>query len=310
MIGALTGSIGRDFIIGYFLPFATFIAAILGLALAFGFEPVGESLNDTETLVASTVLAFSSALGGVILLALNREIIRLMKGYPCQYRFLNRVNWNWWQLRRYRKLRKLADDIRSERDDLIKQGKHLPSRRQAELEETVAKLATYFPDEEKWVLPTGLGNTIRAFEVYPRVMYGIEATEGWSRLLGVIPIYYRHQINSTKAQMDFWVNLWLLSILFIPIYAIFVIFGDGLRIIWAPAIAVFVAYIAASRAKGAAVQWGELVKASFDLFLPRLWTKLGFVPRVGDKHRRAAWENFSWAVHYRAPRYLPWRGRK
>jgi hypothetical protein len=300
LIGQLTGLIGRDFVIGYFLPVAAFIAASLGLAVAFGLAPGGRSLDETETLVASTLLALASALGGVLLMALNREVIRLMEGYPFQFL-------NGWQRWRYRRLSGLADQIRRERKALENQKKELSPERQAELWKAVAKLAKYFPDEEKWVLPTALGNTIRAFEVYPRVMYGLDPIEGWGRLLGVVPTDYREQINAAKTQMDFWVNLSLLALLFLPEYAAFAIYGDGLRVPWAPLAAVVVAFLAASRAKSAAVQWGDLVKASFDLFLPELWKKLGFAPAEDAERERATWENFGWAVHYHAPRYLPKR---
>jgi hypothetical protein len=300
LIGQLTGLIGRNFVIGYFLPVAAFIAASLGLAVVFGLEPGGGTLDETETLVITTLLALASALGGVLLMALNREVIRLMEGYP--YLFLNG-----WQVRRYRRLTRLADEIRTERKNLEKQKKELPPERRAKLEKAVASLATYFPDEERWVLPTGLGNAIRAFEIYPRVMYGLDAIEGWSRLLGVVPTDYREQINSAKTQMDFWVNLWLLALLFLPEYAAFAIIRDGLMVPWAPLAAVVVAFFAASRAKSAAVQWGDFVKASFDLFLPELWTKLGFAPAEDADKERATWANFGWAVHYRAPRYLPKR---
>ena len=306
MIGQLTGLIGRDFVIGYFLPVAAFIAASLGLAVAFGLDPgglklTGGSLDETEVLVASTLLALSSALGGVLLLALNREVIRLMEGYP--YRRLNG-----YQRWRYRRLSSLTDTIRTERETLKKQKKELSPERRDELEKAVSKLATYFPDEEKWVLPTALGNTIRAFEIYPRVMYGLDAIEGWGRLLGVVPTDYRQQINAAKTQMDFWVNLWLLALIFLPEYAAFAIYyGEGLRVLWAALAAVVVAFFAASRAKSAAVQWGDLVKASFDLFLPELWNKLGFTPAEFADKERATWETFGWAIHYRVPRYLPKR---
>ena len=305
MIGQLTGLIGRDFVIGYFLPVAAFIAASLGLCVAFGVDPggldlTGRSLSETEVLVASTLLALASALGGVLLLALNREIVRLMEGYP--YRRLNGFQ-RW----RYRRLSALVSTIRAEREALRKEGEKLSPKRRDDLEKAVFKLARGFPDEEKWVLPTALGNAIRAFEVYPRVMYGLDAIEGWSRLLGVVPTDYRTQINAAKTQMDFWVNLWLLAILFLPEYAAFAYYGDGVKVPWAALAAVIVAFFAASRAKSAAIQWGDLAKASFDLFLPELWNKLGFESADFADKERATWESFGWAIHYRAPRYLPKR---
>jgi hypothetical protein len=70
---------------------------------------------------------------------------------------------------------------------------------------------------------------------------------------------------------------------------------------------VVVAFFAAWRAKSAAVQWGDLVKASFDLFLPDLWTKLGFAPAEDAKKERASWEDFGWAVKFRYAHFLPKR---
>lgn len=138
-------------------------------------------------------------------------------------------------------------------------------------------------------------------------MYGLDAIEGWGRLLGVIPTDYREQINSAKTQMDFWVNLWLLALLFLPEYAVFATHENGLRVPWVPVAAVLFAFFAASRAKSAAVQWGDLVKASFDLFLPELWIKLRFVSVRNADKERATWESFGWAIHYRDRRYLPRR---
>ena len=42
-----------------------------------------------------------------------------------------------------------------------------------------------FPDDIEWVLPTRLDNLIRAFEVYPRVVYGLDSIPAWPRLQAV-----------------------------------------------------------------------------------------------------------------------------
>lgn len=290
--------LGRDFVIGYFLPVAAFIAANLGLSVAFGADP--GSLKVAEILAAIALLTLSSALGGELLLVLNGNLIRLMEGYA--YRRLNGFQ-RW----RYRRLSGLVATIREEREALSEEGKELSLERRAELEKTVSKLVTYFPDDEKWVLPTALGNTIRAFEIYPRVMYGLDAVEGWGRLLGVVPTEYREQIGAAKTQMDFWVNSWLLALLFLPEYAAFAAYEQRISVPWSILAAVAVAVVATYSAKNAAVQWGNLVKASFDLFLPELWNKLGFSPDDFAEKERVTWESFGWAVHYRAPRYLPER---
>jgi hypothetical protein len=46
-------------------------------------------------------------------------------------------------------------------------------------------------------------------------MYGMDAVYGWNRLQAVIPTVYRDLVNDAKAQVDFWVNLWILSSIFL-----------------------------------------------------------------------------------------------
>jgi hypothetical protein len=117
-------------------------------------------------------------------------------------------------------------------------------------------------------------------------MYGMDAISGWNRLLAVIPKDYRQLIDSSKAQTDFWVNLWVLSWLIIGEYLVLFLLSIGLgnsnidnfQTIWVPIVGLFIAAIASWRARRAAVEWGDMVKASFDIFLPELGIKLRFAP--------------------------------
>jgi len=165
--------------------------------------------------------------------------------------------------------------------------------------------AERFPDKEYYLLPTSFGNIVRAFEVYPRVMYGLDAIPGWSRLLSVIPNEYKVLVDDAKAQVDFWVNIWLFALIVLGEYFVFVLNVSQIKSIWFPAVVVCLVIISYLRARSAAVQWGNLVKAAFDVFLVDLRNKLGF-PNPSDKGaEQILWHRFSQAVIYADAESLP-----
>jgi hypothetical protein len=176
--------------------------------------------------------------------------------------------------------------------------------------------AEQFPDED-FLLPTRFGNTLRAFEVYPRLIYGFEGVEGWNRLLAVMPKEYRDLVDDAKVQTDFWLNLWLISLLLIlecvglavglAVYifaspaAAYDQYADSfLMLLLVPVFIVF-AFFASHRARLAAVEWGDMVKASYDTLLPELGKKLGFTSSTTLKQNRELWEAFSRVIVYRHP---------
>jgi len=67
---------------------------------------------------------------------------------------------------------------------------------------------------------TSFGNAVRAFEDYPRVLYGFESINGWSRLNAVIPKSYQDILGNKRAMTDFWVNVWFVSLLTIVEYSV------------------------------------------------------------------------------------------
>lgn len=86
---------------------------------------------------------------------------------------------------------------------ILEQGREFPDDRLMKRNRLKLEIVESFPDQERWLLPTSFGNTIRAFEVYPRVMYGIDSIIGWNRLLGVIPKEYGDLYNDAKTSGGF-----------------------------------------------------------------------------------------------------------
>jgi hypothetical protein len=148
-------------------------------------------------------------------------------------------------------------------------------------------------------------------------MYGLDSAGGWNRVLGVIPNEYRAQIDNAKANTDFWVNLWFLSFAVLVEYVSFTIFalfrpgtsfnflfGDLISAgtIWIPAIALLTIILANVRARSAAMEWGDLVKSAFDIFLPDLRKQLGLRTPSTMGEDRDLWATFSRALIYGDPR--------
>ena len=302
MFAELPKLIDRDFAVGYFLPVAAFIGSSLGLLSAFGLLPLIALFIQADTLIGVTVIGLIAWLGSIALLAANRDITRFMEGYG-KYNPVRLIGLiERWRYRRMKsELSKLDEEYRLR----LSLNEEFPLERSLKRNRLLRELAERFPDQEQWLLPTAFGNTLRAFEVYSRVMYGFEAIQGWNRLLLVIPMDYRDVIDSAKAQVDFWLNVGLLSVVFVFEYLGVAIYTHQIGSVWLPFAALALALIASYRARRTAVLWGELVKASFDICLGDLHTKLGFPLSSSRKDEREFWTKYSQAIIYRLPSVLP-----
>jgi len=238
MFGEFPKLLGRDFTVGYLLPSTIFLAGSAYLFESYGRLPV----STIEVLVSKSPW-FGVVLAGMImwffaifLLAASRSIFRLKEGYG---------PWNHpknplilLQRRRFERLKKSIKELRIEVESYQKRGESPPGIVLKKLINRSRLIVTSFPDDEVWILASVFGNTIRAFEVYPRVMYGFEAISGWPHLQAVIPKDYRDLIDGAKAHLDFWVNLWFLLLVFLAEYICFVWIGGRFEIVWLPASAI------------------------------------------------------------------------
>lgn len=304
MIGGLNKILDRNFVVGYAIPSVVLI--LLGRALLplFGLVPDFLKLDGAEpfkdtTLVALLVLSIS-----ILLMSLNWSILRFFEGYwrvELGGRVLDRTyKWNCHYVKRWRKLRDKIDGLTQERDDCLKQGKSFLNSSERQRVIAIAYFAERFPSEQHQVLPTKLGNAIRAFEDYPRVMYGIESISGWSRLNAVIPKEYRELMDQARADMCLWLNLLFIDLVLLTGYLVAALVKrkcpEALLVL--PAL-VLLPFFLSAKTTSAAIGWGEWVKAAFDLFLPDLREKLGYSKPPGLKEDRELWMAFSQAITFR-----------
>ena len=282
----------------FFMPVAIFIGASLWIFDQYQLTQILPTLN-FDNLVSVTILGLISWLGGILLLVTNRDMYRFIEGYG-RYNPVKLVGSM--QKRRFQKLHEKLEKLD---DEYRNAGNNFPIKKRNERNKIMKELADHFPDDERWLLPTAFGNTLRAFETYPRVMYGFEAIDGWSRILAVVPEDYRTLIDSAKTQVDFWVNLGSVSFLLLLEYIGVAYYQQTLEAVWLFVLIVLGLLIAPYRAKRVAVEWGDLVKSVFDLYRFDLLDSLGIEPPKSHDEERILWINFSQAIIYRLPDSLP-----
>lgn len=312
MLGKLPDLLNKSFAVGYFMPTIILFVGAYSVYIHFHAKPVVSddllnAISQSSALVGTTLVALLSWTGGILLLALNRDIIRILEGYGAMNPFRLFALVYPIQKKNFQRLKQRKLELDRIRDEERLHGRSLAPSLRAERREVATRLASRFPDCEEFVLPTTFGNIIRSFEVYPRVMYGVDSIPGWPRLYAVIPKDYREVIDDAKALVDFWVNLWLASILILIEYLFIAAVGrqfnfSSLFIAGFLLIASFIVY---HRASTAALGWGSLVKSSFDLFLGDLLLKLGYLKPVNLSKQKEMWTSFSRAVYYADPESLP-----
>lgn len=298
MFSELPKLLGRDFAIGFFLPAALFVAACLGLDRAF--PSAFPRLDGVQTdVLGAAALLFATWMWAVLLLALNRSLQRLLEGYGT----LNPL-----RLLAPLEARRLARlTARIERLDRAIQKDPAAARAlNAERGALMRRRVKEFP-EERHLLPTRFGNILRAFETYPRVMYGLDDIPGWLRLLAVIPRDYRGLVNDAKSMTDFWMNLHVQSFVLMIAYAVAAAVARTIAVPWFPLLCVATGWMALRRARVAALEWGEMVKAAYDVFLPQLRVAMQYPSPAAPAAEEELWTRFSRAVIYRNPADLPAR---
>lgn len=290
----------RNFAIGYLIPSLVLLLGFTGLLSAFQIATLPRFLTSTNPIISSAVIALFGWLVGILFMGANRDIIRILEGY-------GKLNLLRAFLRREKnKFNKLQERITG------LENRDRNEKEEDELNQLFLDAVTNFPDQEKFVLPTPFGNTIRAFEVYPRLMYGVESIVMWSRLLTVVPPEYKSHIDDAKSHMDFWINLGVSSMLLLTSSVVMRFYVNYKNI---PVISfwfwlligleVSVVYLCQYRATRSAILWGQTVKSAFDVYLPDLATKIGLKLPETREGRKLMWQNYGIALLYAREDFLP-----
>jgi hypothetical protein len=297
----------KNFVLGFVLP--VLIAAIAGVILfrdAQTIKPIYDSIvRDSFTALPLWATAIWTA--AVLLMLCNRSVYRLLEGYTGPFK---RNSWRAKMELEFRKELKYLEEAFAE----ITQGNSTSEDVKREYYRRLQAFAERFPHEPYLVLPTRFGNVIRAFETYSLRVYGGDSIPVWLRMVGVIPNSFQSLVDDARAEVNFFVNIWLLALLLTGLGVLGL--ADNLRVLWiegkslmqfkwAFPISAFLAFgsalLAYRFAIDRALAWGGMVKSAFDLYLPALAKQLGYnLPATGAQ-RVEFWEAITSMFLYLVP---------
>lgn len=282
LFGSFSAQFGKQLILGTLLPVAIFLALWV-----VAMEPlIPERLSLLRRLnlpnegwqVGS--FAFLSVVITTMLYNVNYTLIRLLEGYPWA-----RSLYGHWRIGVYvRRHALLTHRIQALVGLLALGSSDLPHQNilEQQLSRFRIQLRTDYPPEAEYVLPTRLGNIIRAFETYPRTAYGLDGIIIWPALVAIMDKGELEVVVESRTSFDFTIQLTVLA-------AAFAVFSSGyglaigfttsfqqtLPFVMATVLAGALTLTAYRMACVAAVNWGVDVRRAVDLSRQALWARYG-----------------------------------
>lgn len=284
LITSVSGLLPSRLTVGTLLPVVVFVLLVHVAVAPLVPErwEVADAVAQLEPEWRLAMVSFLAVLLTGLLYVLNVPLIRLYEGYAWQESALGR-----WMTRRQRA--RLAALETSERflGHLVREllAVEPASRRIDELRrrrDAAGRRRVGAYPKSPSVLPTRLGNTIRAFENYPHRQYEMSGVELWPRLAPLVPADHVAAIEAAKTRFDFMLNASALSALLGALVLTGAVLaplqpGDGTGAELVATVACFGLSLAFYRGSvGRADAWGTQVKSAFDLHRRKLLAELGF----------------------------------
>jgi hypothetical protein len=265
-LGDITGIFSRYFVVGFFLPA---YVGLVSLWLFASSDLIPDALASYDSEATQLLILGGFALVvGLALSGCSYLITRAFEGYPL-LRLLDRRIMGLVpraaiaaQRRRFRRLRAVRDDA----------GKPQSDRNQA-----AWCLEKYFPHEESKLLPTRIGNALRAFEQHSNARWGLDGITIWPRIEALLSSEERE--THVNAQIDFYV--FMNGALVAYLVGVALVYDKAFNVShpasqWPLyALPFVIGYIVYRAALPPAVNWGDAVRTSIDLHRLDLYEKLG-----------------------------------
>jgi hypothetical protein len=316
----ISGYFDRRFILSAFFPTLAFAGLSLAMCLALWgpqvlierWQAQSEELKVLITIGTLSLILFGSYLFHVF----QTNLTRLYEGY---WESLPLLSW-WGNLRRAyyqdvweylsREIEHLAESVAklenaastSETPAQRRTRKHEIERLRAEMGRLDREWFLFFPPQKSDVMPTRLGNILRASEFYPLKRYKLDAVVAWPRLQSLLPKEFADTLRDSKASLDLLLVITTLAGLFALGWEI----GLGLLterwdLFLLASLAWLLAVFGYSGALQAARSYAELIKAAFDLHRWELLKALHLKMPASYEDERKLWEEVSELLYRNYP---------
>lgn len=291
LLSSISGQFTKALILGALFPAAIFVILwLMVVAPLFPPDfvlPVPRMLDKDWGVLSTT---FATLVVAGLLYNLDTPLIKLYEGYPWKDTFLGRWRAKVLRGELERAQARAAVLYEVTADEQVPEYRRLVS----EWGRVRRRLVEDFPERGALVLPTRLGNVLRAFERYPSVQYNMEVIHFWPRLVDVIPSGYAAALDDARTSLVFLLNLsFLSSVLAVATAAAGTLYPPPaplLRVLAPTLVFAFASRGLYSLSLGPAHAWGELVKGAVDLYRWELLAKLGYEQRPRTRTaERALW---------------------
>jgi hypothetical protein len=133
------------------------------------------------------------------------------------------------------------------------------------------------PKQSDRLMPTRLGNILRAAERRPLEKYGLETVICFPRLWLLLPAEVKAELSEARSRLNSMVRIWIWSVLFLM---------WGIWSWWAIPVAISSAWLAYGWMLDASVIYGDLLESAFDLYRTLLYKSLRWkLPRNPTEER-------------------------
>ncbi|NJM57734.1 MAG: hypothetical protein HC857_10280 [Synechococcales cyanobacterium RU_4_20] len=183
----------------------------------------------------------------------------------------------------------------AQRTDYLQLNEHLLTPQQQQTLIRIRQELRALPQTNTDLMPTRLGNILRAAERQPLHKYGLDAIICWSRLWMLLPDPVKKDLQEARADLNTAVRVWLWSLLFCG----WATLAQTPLATWPLLLGLLSAWFAYRWAIAAAITYSDLLEATFDLYRHLLYDALRWkLPENPDEERR---------VGQQLTQYL-WRG--
>lgn len=310
----------RRFLIVAFLPTLMFSVALIAVTVAAGdaFASIARRWNSQSgTIQVGLVLGFLTAnwLFSAFVDSQTRNLTQIFEGYSIR-RLVPKVadrGIAWHRERRDELIGvELVEDVDNETPD---NAYGEMDRTAADIEEAgseesfMEELFVSYSDNEENVLPTTLGNVIRAAEDYAQSRYHADYLLVWPRLAHVCSERFVMDYEAMRAQVDFLLVVSAYSGLFSILSGavVLVLAGPLWLFLLGVILSGLIAWLGYNTAVKAAIEFGEQMRASMDLFRLNLLEQLSFGKPSSPADEEAMWKDFEGMlkrVHERTHPYI------
>jgi hypothetical protein len=204
-------------------------------------------------------IIFGIIILSIIMVPLQLVIIRLFEGYWPKIFYPFTIIGKWMQKNKF-------DNIQNEEDKELEKIDEQDNEKKKEIisKYHLKRILSYPDPEDKRILPTGLGNILRAAEDLVPIKYGLDAIITWTRLYIFLPDNIKTLLNDQRTKLDLSTRLSFIFLISTIISSLFFVKISLLSLI---PIATFILFIICYKgSKQVAFGYGQLIHTAFDLY--------------------------------------------